>query len=237
VIYICKKFSSNTIANVFKILKACNINAWLDHGSLLGIIRDGKFIDWDNDVDIGAWYDSKEELILLYKELKRQYKYVSFNKLTNAVSIRFFDESMSHHWSVDIVFYHRKEGKAIKYYVNSMTFIGRSLGRILTVISGDLAPVAKKKWINNALNFIEEFYPFVPDAIINIASSALIKITPKVINSVDEKYFNNIIDAETIYGNTKMPRNAAGYLEVRYGENWKIPKKSWDYLVDDGGVK
>ena len=31
------------------------INYWIDSGTLLGLVRDGKLIEGDNDIDVGVW--------------------------------------------------------------------------------------------------------------------------------------------------------------------------------------
>ena len=38
-----------------KLLKDNNINFWVCHGTLLGIIREGRLLPWDKDIDLGVW--------------------------------------------------------------------------------------------------------------------------------------------------------------------------------------
>jgi len=45
------------------IMKTCNINYWLSEGTALGVVRDGGFIPWDDDVDVGFFYEEKEKFI------------------------------------------------------------------------------------------------------------------------------------------------------------------------------
>lgn len=39
-----------------QIFDAKKIPFWLEYGTLLGAVRNGKLIEWDKDVDIGIWY-------------------------------------------------------------------------------------------------------------------------------------------------------------------------------------
>lgn len=110
------------------------------------------------------------------------------------------------------------------------------MGIILTAISGDLAPVSNKNWINNFFIVLKKIYPLKNNKIIDFIAKILTIITPKLLNSVDEKYFQLLKNNRTIYGEFNIPDDSHGYLELRYGMSWKTPKKNWDYLRDDGGV-
>ena len=41
-----------------KVLDKHQILFWLEHGTLLGLVRDGKIIEGDNDIDLSAFYKS-----------------------------------------------------------------------------------------------------------------------------------------------------------------------------------
>ena len=45
------------------IMKKYNINYWLSEGTALGAVRDGGFIPWDDDVDVGMFGDQRETFI------------------------------------------------------------------------------------------------------------------------------------------------------------------------------
>ena len=48
-----------------EILTDNNINYWICHGTLLGIIRENRLLPWDNDIDFAVWDDehSKEKIL------------------------------------------------------------------------------------------------------------------------------------------------------------------------------
>ena len=53
-----------------KICKTYNLTYWLDHGTLLGAVRDGGFIPWDDDLDVTMPREDYEKFLeLAVKEL------------------------------------------------------------------------------------------------------------------------------------------------------------------------
>lgn len=64
----------NTIALIdfLKIMKKCEIQCWLDGGSLLGVIRDGHLISYDVDSDVGVYFEEfNKKRELFYKEAQK----------------------------------------------------------------------------------------------------------------------------------------------------------------------
>ena len=46
-------------------LKKCNLSYFLDLGTLLGAVREGAFIEWDNDIDLGTVYNDANEPVFM----------------------------------------------------------------------------------------------------------------------------------------------------------------------------
>ena len=63
-----KKNPRNIIAQVDKILRRNDIIYWLEAGTALSAVRDGKIFDWEHDIDIGVWkHDIKKILNAIHK--------------------------------------------------------------------------------------------------------------------------------------------------------------------------
>ena len=69
------------------IMKRHGIEYWLSEGTALGVVRDGAFIPWDDDVDVGMFIQHKKVFIdIVIPELKRNgFKIV--NNFINMFSI------------------------------------------------------------------------------------------------------------------------------------------------------
>jgi len=55
-----------------EILDKNRINYWLDAGTLLGAVRNGKIIGWDHDIDLATWYENVDRIVSIFPELKKR---------------------------------------------------------------------------------------------------------------------------------------------------------------------
>ena len=62
--------------SVSKILNETNVDYWIEGGTLLGAVRDGKLIPWDHDLDLGMKFTTDREMKELIRRLKGSF-YVS----------------------------------------------------------------------------------------------------------------------------------------------------------------
>lgn len=228
-----EKFSSRCIQHVIEKLDANGVKWWVDHGSLLGIVRDNQLIPWDSDVDLGAMCDDHDVIHKIASNLACDFEYVSYNYLTNAISVRLYDIRQSQYWSIDIVFYTRSGEKAVKYYVDTEKRFGRIMGRLLTILSGDLAPVTDKKIINWMMVRLRVIHKAIPCWIMAPAAACIARLTPRRKNEVNAFYFKRIERKLTPYGVLCFPCYSKEYLEQRYGADWGTPKREWNFLLDD----
>ena len=56
-----------------EILEELGIHYWLDFGTLLGLIRENKLIDWDKDMDLSIRFESVEQVEVLIGVLSQHY--------------------------------------------------------------------------------------------------------------------------------------------------------------------
>ena len=66
-----KIIAERMLESVAKILSECNINYWLEGGTLLGIRREKRLLPWDNDIDISMMVNQSSKLNAFYKALKK----------------------------------------------------------------------------------------------------------------------------------------------------------------------
>tara|TARA_B100000989_G_C19408896_1_gene413411 strand:- start:68 stop:790 length:723 start_codon:yes stop_codon:yes gene_type:complete len=115
---------NNEVYNLFffinELLLKNNLKIWPTFGTLLGIIRDNKFIDYDFDIDFGMFYD-QDARILLKKILTENGFYLSTSfKIVNENEILaekfFYKDSII---SIDIYYFFKKNKQFLFYDLES----------------------------------------------------------------------------------------------------------------------
>lgn len=205
------------LITVINILNESKIFYWLGQGTLLGIHRDNKLIEWDHDIDICVWHDSnnKENTIKLLESVGFEYREdLEFGDDKEQMS---FDKSGGRR--VDINFYQKGEkenGEKIafmKWTVPKNIFM-----KIIDAISNVDTYDSKFKIIIKSLRFLKPLAVYLKNI------------------SIEKKFFYRFVgyqqplrllqNFKTInFHNLKViiPLYAEEYLEYIYGENWKIP--------------
>ena len=95
-----EKLAIKALREVKKMLDKHNITYWLDAGTLLGAMRDGKLIPWDNDIDLGTWYKDIDKIINIVDSLRNKGFLVCFH--LNFISLRYRNGNIN----IDINTYH-----------------------------------------------------------------------------------------------------------------------------------
>ena len=57
-----KVIAERMLQSVATIFSICNIDYWLEGGTLLGIRRENRLLPWDNDIDVSINHDQVEKL-------------------------------------------------------------------------------------------------------------------------------------------------------------------------------
>ena len=66
-----KATAERMLKTVISIFDDCQINYWLEGGTLLGIRRENRLLPWDNDIDVSMLVDQYSKLNVLYKKLRK----------------------------------------------------------------------------------------------------------------------------------------------------------------------
>lgn len=229
-----EKKAIETLRKIKNILDKHNIEYWLDEGALLGAVRDKKLIEWDNDIDLSVWYTTLPRIISLFNEILNVGCEICFFEWKK--HIKLIDKG----YEIDINLYHLKNDKATRTWYEH-----NKLGRILDYIMWTFH-------LRNAESRKSDAPLFLTKILVSISNALPDKLNKKILGlifklykkkgcrlvqmSVPSHFFTNLSTLDFYGMKIKVPKKTEEYLELRYGKDWRIPKRDYIYHRDDYSI-
>lgn len=196
---------------------------WIGQGSLLGIIRENKLIEWDHDIDICLWSHENKKINVKRLLEKEGFTYradLGFGKKYDQMS---FDKKGGRR--VDVNFYKQgidKNGKKIAY--TKWGFPKNRVMKLLDAISNADSYNSRYKFFINKLTILKKIANFIKKILIKnnfFFKYAGYKQPLELLKKFKKINFHGLIFRIPFYHNQ--------YLEYIYGKDWTIPlrKFSW----------
>ena len=207
---------------------------WIDSGTLLSIVREGKLFERDNDIDIGMWNSEIDKIpALINKLLNRGYRIEKY----------FYRGQL---FSLKCIPIKKERNRRLKKFTGMGNCYkdAREIDICLYSKTASYAWNPQKHFlVNNFSVFSLKFYYFGIKKNILYAYKSSKKISSirvdkkpwkSIMNTgtwrIPAKFFKKL-SGENDFG-LNFPDNLYDYLEYRYG-NWKEPKEDWYYPKDD----
>lgn len=207
------------------------ISYWLDTGTLLGTVRDGKIIEWDTDIDLGAWYNSVAQLISIFPELKKRGFDTVLNRRWAVMTIRKID------CNINVSLYRERDGYAWKIWRIPKE------GVIISILDRCVNISNLKMYTKEGRAFtrkIKHLSSLLPSALKRLVTGtawlALHRLGCMIPTMIPKRYFEKLSTIRFYGMQFNAPSNVEKYLEYRYGNDWKTPKRKWIHYKDDGAV-
>lgn len=202
-----------TLQIIDEIFKKHNITYWLECGTLLGAVREGKLIEWDHDIDVSIFQHDLFNVYLLKSEFdKLGYKLAGFCKMTLY-----------------------KNDKPLACIVP----IKIKRGRLISLMAWHPVPAliaAYKKHIKangctvSATPFSTLPKPLYSNPIILPLFIFSIFVNSKKLEWGKFEWLDNFAYVKMDDGNYyPIPEHVEEYLEYRYRKDWRIPCKGVDW--------
>jgi len=201
-----KKKAIRVLKHLKRTFEKHNIEYWLDYGTLLGAVREGKFISWDKDIDISVWY--KDAAKISYAR-----------KFFNESNIEFEIYWTGSHYGV-------RDAKTKEHYIcllftviyGDYCFNGYTVAPMRNIIQmlttskmfKDMPYETKEKLIGFSWAIVNRFHLYRPGGLRCSPRRHVEKLS--TISFYDEEF--------------KIPSDVETYLVWLYGDNWQIPDKN-----------
>lgn len=223
-----EKYWLEELTKVSSVLESANINFFLDHGTLLGAVRDKGFIPWDNDIDLGVVnFDIKKR----FKDLKN---------LTSELSqlgykCKYFGDSLFLFKSgieFGIKFYKKEQNNYTGFFVDYEKFnIYSSLYFITNYRFYDKVNFASKiKNLIYSATLLKSILKPFSDFFLKKSNLKFVFLT------IPETFFDNLANINFYSEKFPTPEETENYLSFKYGDSWNKPKKNYNYLKEDGAI-
>ena len=223
-----KNYDEEEFHKVCNMLQKKHVNFWICHGTLLGIIREGRLLPWDHDIDFAVWdcEITKDKIIKIFFENGYEEEKI-FGDMD---CLHFIGKNKK----IDVSFYKTdSQVSSIKWAISPNSFISKILLYCIRII-----------WVGSDKNVkkFDNYFMKVTQIILNKASLVIAIFLPKTfkkilfnfgINMLDYigySYPNDLMKFRVVeYNNTKIkiPFDAEKCLELTYGKDWKTPKKKY----------
>lgn len=212
--------------------KSYDIEYALGWGTLLGCVREGKFIEWDDDLDVVLSY---ENLLKLQQKAKMLPPHLSIDF---ASMDKPYYDSLTHKIYTSKSFITDSQNK--KHMVFLDIFDLKETGSLISVVTNTLVPIvnrrkfSEKSWKRKYLNTSKYFWRLVWPVLFYLSDHQTKKTHLNYRDLSFSKWGFKKTDFfpikkdpnYTLYGRVfPIPHNPEKILSITYGKDWKIPYK------------
>ena len=240
---------ADSILQVKKVFDEHDLFFWISYGGLLGIIRDGELIPWNNDLEAGCWYSdiSDDQITKIVDRLNNIGFTCIFYKSFGTINIK-----KGPLVDININFYWIENEKVIRPHETASKYEGKNFfASVFYWISAFLFiyPNSFKKFKfrnKNELLNLKNIFKFLISQISKILPLNIRRKVFELLISISEKlggkfqktampleYFENFelypFNGSQIY----IPSNPEKLLKFLYGNDWKIPKDKWRFYDEE----
>ena len=219
------------LRDIRDVLDAHSISFWLEDGTLLGAIRDGRMIPWDHDMDLGS-FKSAFLSEKIRKEITKKLEQKGFSVFFFPNSIAIYKDDIH----IDIILLNVAENKR-DFIVNrflSQNSVSHLLVKLHKLSKASFYGKPRLKNIAGTRDLIKTNFFFIMHSLPQFFRNYIYRISRSLFSKYEKtRYYSLRIPAKHFkslrkikYGGivVNIPNAAEEYLEKKYGD-WKIPPK------------
>jgi len=222
------------LAETKSIFDKHNITYWLDAGTLLGAVRNGRFIPWDRDMDLGTWHENIPKLTSISNEFREK----GFEVLLDEHRDEFIIKAEKS--KLDVFLYSLINKRATHPLFITRNWIGANLESLefrlsinMEAHNSEEKTCLKTRLKRPMFGMIQTLPNLVKKKLERICFFLYSKIgSQRFFYNVPNGYFTNLSTINFYGMRFNIPNKVNEYLTLRYGERWAIPNRNWIYYKD-----
>ena len=218
------------------------VKVWLDCGTLLGAVREGDFIVWDNDIDLAMWAADIVERDA--EPLWRDLHYKNFNVYLLDDKLILDRDGVP----INVSLYHRGGADAYRdiypLHINWFSKVARVPWWIASarVQTSAARPGLSRSPVSLGKRLLVGAADFLPDSLRRQLSDSAFRVClaagcQKVDWRVPLEFFEEFGSLEFSGDEWLVPRDSVAYLRFRYGDDWRTPNRNFSSVNDDGAIR
>ena len=219
------------VEEICNIFDQSRLKYFLDSGSLLGAVRNQRFIPHDKDIDFGIIDHHGDGLSAALSILRKR----NFHIVLKRHSMQFVKSGIP----ISCTFYTSEKDNFISFWGAPKTqgIVGLLLRTCFWFTADHYKEITFSQSIFLGFTFkyfILVLSKYLPNKLLSRLSLAQRKFGPKYVWVIprDLVKLGNRIKFEGT--ECSAPKNPENYLRFRYGENWRVQQENWSTSRDDG---
>lgn len=219
----------HTLEKTKQVFDKYKIEFWLDWGTLLGAIRNGRLIDGDHDIDLCVWQKDLPKIKQACRELPFYY-YFEKDKF-----LRIYNGE----YMIGILLVYFENGRFPFEFTIPNHKLGKLLDSMVWFLNNRDPKYKETEMPRPVVNLLSKTVSKLPfkTKILNITEVLKSKLdSTHYLLSIPEIFFKKF-KLISFYGmRVKIPKKAEDYLTYKYGHDWRTPNKNYCYWKDDHSI-
>jgi len=232
-----------SIIDVLNVAKKHGVLCWLNYGALLGMVREGRLLPWNNDAELCCWHESeiRGKLKRTIDELQSMGYITCYYAPIGTINIK------KKGVDINVNCYWEEDGMAVRPHEEPST-LGRGPKAAfywywLAMTTAIYIPSVSFNRFRKAGK--REFIKIILVRFFGIfAKKTRVKLYSRLMNrskrsggkfmktGIASSFFKDFSEIDFYGGKATVPVERTELLAYIYGEGWKIPKEQWSFYAE-----
>ena len=231
------------ILEVMDVARAHGVECWLCYGALLGLVREGRLLPWNNDAELGCWYGEKssDKFCAITDELNKRGYHTNYYSSNGSIAARRQGVivNVNCFWMEGDYVVRPHEAASVYGHTPFVAYLLYWVATLMVsypagFLGNGFRPLSRSEFVQI---FLASSFRMLPKETRRKLYLELLKWTRKCggvfqKTGIPSTYFNKFVMRDFYGGQVLVPDEPERLLRCIYGEAWRIPKDNWSFYDD-----